>query len=779
MDEHDRIQERGSRFNFVYPDVPSNAIFDDYFSVIDSSDSLVNHLNRKSVCVITRKSTCRSMKLKPIVLDENRVLYVGYPILTTGVSLKDYNLTINDLPQHDTVIEMLFLLEGMKRSMTESEEYIHSLTQLNNQLKQYNRRYKQTEKVSLTGSWYWDFSKSKAEWSEVCCEIYGIPVTDNMHSIDEWMEYVHPEDLPAVKKKVELAHLRRKNLDFVMRIITDDGTLKIIHHIAVQDFDKTGNVIGVFGTVRDITSAYKSSQALTTINHNLERYKAAIDSSSIVCIMDANGTITHVNDRFCEVSKYDRSELIYNNINEFEFGCHSDDEMQEMWDLVSEGKIWKGEIKNKNKEGNCYWVDSTTIPFMNENGKVWQYITIQHDITIRKKAEEEIRAVNVELQEYKNAVDSVAIVSIANAEGKITHVNDLYCRTSKYMKSELIGKDFVELYAESLSPSVLQAIWLTISSGKTWKGEVMKLAKDRTPYWVESNLIPFTNEQGKLSQFISICHNVTDRKKAEENVINLNSQLEQRVRERTRQLEQKNDELESFVYTVSHDLRSPLRMINSYATLISESSNHLLHQVQLEMLQNIKRYSSGMNNIISDLLNLARIGGQALIKQEIQMNSLVEDCVQELKLQLPDMRAEICIGDLGKIFGDLGSVKLAITNLISNAIKYSSKTAHPKIEIFRIDTSNNFKVYGIKDNGVGFDSNNASRLFKPFQRLHSKEEFEGTGIGLSIVYSVISKHGGSIWAKSKEHEGATFYFTFDEPASDSMLNDIISMKTKS
>ena len=105
------------------------------------------------------------MKLKPIVLDENRVLYVGYPILTTGVSLKDYNLTINDLPQHDTVIEMLFLLEGMKRSMTESEEYIHSLTQLNNQLKQYNRRYKQTEKVSLTGSWYWDFSKSKAELS--------------------------------------------------------------------------------------------------------------------------------------------------------------------------------------------------------------------------------------------------------------------------------------------------------------------------------------------------------------------------------------------------------------------------------------------------------------------------------------------------------------------------------------------------------------------------------------------------------------------------------------
>ena len=146
LDEHDRIQERGSRFNFVYPDVPSNAIFDDYFSVIDSSDSLVNHLNRKSVCVITRKSTCRSMKLKPIVLDENRVLYVGYPILTTGVSLKDYNLTINDLPQHDTVIEMLFLLEGMKRSMTESEEYIHSLTQLNNQLKQYNRRYKHKRK---------------------------------------------------------------------------------------------------------------------------------------------------------------------------------------------------------------------------------------------------------------------------------------------------------------------------------------------------------------------------------------------------------------------------------------------------------------------------------------------------------------------------------------------------------------------------------------------------------------------------------------------------------
>jgi PAS domain S-box-containing protein len=406
------------------------------------------------------------------------------------------------------------------------------------------------------------------------------------------------------------------------------------------------------------------------------------------------------------------------------------------------------------------------IPFVDDTtGKPWQYISIRHDITDRKLAEQRILSVNTELERYKNAVDEVALVSITNSQGIITHVNDLYCQTSKYTREELVGANFMVLNSACHTEEFLQQIWATVSSGKTWKGEVMKMAKDGMPYWVDSNVIPFMYEQGQMWQFASISYDITDRKKAEEKILMMNTQLELRVKERTKQLEQKNNELESFVYTVSHDLRSPLRMINSYATLLAEAAGATLPDMHVQMLKNIKQYSADMNLIITDLLNLARIGSQPLVKQRVSLNSIAEACVHELKNETGANNAHVIIGDLGETEGDKGLLRQVFTNLISNALKYSTKVAEPRIEISRVVSGNNQVVYFVKDNGAGFDPENASRLFKPFQRMHTKEEFDGTGVGLFIVHTIITKHGGSIWAVSKENEGATFYFTLDENSS--------------
>lgn len=766
LDSTDCFVETGSGFNKLLPGVTKGAGFYDFFAVKDSADSITHQVNRRTVCVITKLADNLAMKVNPIPLNESTTLYVGYPVLTAGRSLKNYNLTINDLPQHDYMVEFLFMLEGMKRSMLESEQHIQSLATANKQLRQNNARFLQTEKVSLTGSWYWRFEEETAEWSEVCCQIYCLPESENRHSFSDWLSFIYPEDLPAIQQKINQAERNKTNIDFTCRIVTKCGQVKHVHQHSAYDFDAAGNAVGVFGTVKDVTDEVLASESIVAANKELERYQKAIDSSAIVSIANSKGIITHANDRFCELSKYTREELVGKDHRVINSGHHSKDFMRDMWKTIASGQIWKGEVRNRAKDGTYYWVDSVVIPFIDDTtGKPWQYISIRHDITARKLAEQKLLSVNTELEYYKKAMDAVALVSITNAQGIITHVNDLFCQKLKYSREELVGGSFMEIHSVCHTPEFLQKVWATVSSGQNWKGEVIKLAKDGTSYWFDCNLIPFMDEQGLMWQFASVSYDITDRKKAEEKILIMNTELELRVKERTKQLEQKNNELESFVYTVSHDLRSPLRMINSYATLVTEALGGKIPDTHVQMLKNIKQYSAGMNSIITDLLNLARIGSQPLVKQRVSLASIAEACVQELKNETGATKAHIVIGDLGETDGDIGLLKLALTNLISNALKYSAKVAEPQIEISRLVSGNNQVVYYVKDNGAGFNSDNASRLFKPFQRMHSKEEFEGTGVGLTIVHTIVTKHGGNIWAVSKENEGATFYFTLDENSS--------------
>lgn len=637
LDEQNKIIKAGNGFFKVFPDIQPGAQFYNFFAVTDSADSLTQKVNKKAVCVVKHRPLGLSMKVNPISLQQNHVLYVGYPILTSGTSLRNYNLTINDLPQHDSIIEFLFILEGMKRSMSESEQYIQSLSTLNSKLKKNNKRFLQAQSVGKVGSWYWDLKEEAAEWSEMCCEIYCLPLTDNRHSYNEWLSFIHPEDLPIVKQQLEDAQLSKSSLELTCRIITRCGQLKYVQQNSAYDVDSNGQVIGIYGSVKDVTEQHEANCSLLAANKELERYKNAIDNSAIVSVTNARGVITHVNQRFCEVSKYSRNELIGKDHRLINSGHHTTDFIGEMWRTIKAGNIWKGEIKNKAKDGSFYWVESVIVPFLEESGKPWQYISIRHEITERKLAEQRIE---------------------------------------------------------------------------------------------------FANRQ-----------------------------LERKVRERTRELEQKNDELESFVYTVSHDLRSPLRMINSYATLVAEKSGGLLSPTHSEMLKNIKEYSVRMNSIITDLLNLSRIGSQPLQKQKFSLNDLVEVVVKEIKQEFTTNCAEVSLMNLGDLEADKGLLKQVFTNLISNAFKYTSKVNHAKIEVGKIVSGENQVVFFIKDNGAGFDAENAARLFKPFQRMHSKEEFDGNGVGLSIVHSIITKHGGRIWADSHKNEGATFYFTLNDSSS--------------
>lgn len=244
-------------------------------------------------------------------------------------------------------------------------------------------------------------------------------------------------------------------------------------------------------------------------------------------------------------------------------------------------------------------------------------------------------------------------------------------------------------------------------------------------------------------------------KKAREVEI-LNKQMERNLEA----LEVANKELEAFTYSVSHDLRSPLRAIHGYTKIISEDYGDKIDKEGKELMEGVMRNAIKMGQLIDDLLAFSRIGKKELQKEEIDMKALAETVLKDLTASLPEFHAKIEILDLQKAVADQNLMTLVFTNLMSNAIKYSSSTKDPQITIGSKGQGNE-TIYYFKDNGVGFDMRYYDKLFGVFQRLHSAQEFEGTGVGLALVKRIIIRHGGRIWAEAKPGEGATFYFTLN------------------
>lgn len=439
--------------------------------------------------------------------------------------------------------------------------------------------------------------------------------------------------------------------------------------------------------------------------------------------------------------------------------------------LLEKG-AWAGEIRHRKKDGSLFWVLLSATLSRDEQGNIDEYICIARDISVQKQLEEEQKqiAANVEklaqqrleeslkeIADYKYALNRSSIVAITDEKGIITYANDNFCKVSQYSFNELVGSKHSIVNSGYHPQEFFKHMWQTIGDGKVWKGEVRNQRKDGSFYWVNTTIVPFINKEGRPYQYLAIRTDITEKKNAEDELNRLNEELEQRVLNRTQQLEAVNKELEAFSYSVSHDLRSPLRAVSGYAKILLEDYEQSLDEEGRRLLGRVIHNAGMMGQLIDDLLRFSRLGRKGLAITGVNMQQLVKDCIAEI-LVVHGAEYNIQAGNIYSCMGDESLLKQVWLNLLSNAVKYSGKNPHPCVTIgSRLETGK--IIYYVTDNGVGFDMQYAHKLFNIFQRLHRNDEFEGTGVGLALVKKIINKHDGDVWAEAALGKGATFYFS--------------------
>jgi PAS domain S-box-containing protein len=432
------------------------------------------------------------------------------------------------------------------------------------------------------------------------------------------------------------------------------------------------------------------------------------------------------------------------------------DEEPQVIEKVKRGQTAHFETIRIRKDGRPIEVSLTISPIQNAKGETVGVSSIARDITERKRAQEALERHASVLREQAQMLD-LANVMARDLDSRIILWNSGMEKMYGWTKDEALGKNAHDLLRTHF-PEPLDSILVALHRDGRWEGELAHFDKRGRRLAVASQWVLHTDAQGKPAAILEVNNDITERKRAEEEVRRMNIELEQRVQARTAQLTAANQELEAFTYSVAHDLRAPLRHIDAFSRILSDDFASSLPPEARRYLENIRNGSRNMSQLVDDLLNLARVGRQELRCKPIPLGGLVNEVIADLKRETEGRQIEWHIRQLPTVECDPGLMKQVFANLLSNAVKYTRPRQKSVIEVGSGKANGGNAVF-VRDNGVGFNMKYVDKLFGVFQRLHRAEEFEGTGVGLATVDRILRKHGGSIWAESGVNQGATFYFT--------------------
>ena len=382
---------------------------------------------------------------------------------------------------------------------------------------------------------------------------------------------------------------------------------------------------------------------------------------------------------------------------------------------------------------------------------------LETELRERRRAEEELSRARIQLDSIINSIADPVFVK--DRDHRWILLNDAYCRFMGHRRDELIGRSDYDFFPPEEAEVFWQKDELVFETGKENINEENFTDASNTPHIIATKKALYTDAMGQ-KYIVGVIRDVTDQKKFEETLKKFNEELERRVSERTSALVRANRDLESFTYSVSHDLRAPLRAIDGFSSILMTESAGMLRESEIGLLAKIRKNTQQMGNLIDDLLNFSRIGRKELNKAVTSPSEIVRSALDQLRAERKGRDVRITLGDLPDCSADPTLLHQVYYNLLSNSLKFTRN-----IEPVLIDIGSVYRdgktVYFVKDNGIGFDMRYSDVIFKPFQQLHNTPDYEGTGVGLAIVHRIISRHGGRIWPESEPGRGSTFFFTLE------------------
>jgi PAS domain S-box-containing protein len=523
-------------------------------------------------------------------------------------------------------------------------------------------------------------------------------------------------------------------------------------------------------------------RSLSTQQPDQENYWLLIESLEdyAFIMLDSEGRITSLNKGAEKITGYTKAEIIGKPTSVFFTASDVEKNVpeQKLQRAEQEGRF-EEEGYRARKDGTLFWASIVTSILRDESGTMVGYGKVIRDLTHRREAEmarlnaeleAQLQKTQTEMRDYKHALDEAAIVAITDQKGIIKHVNNNFCKISKYTREELLGHDHRIINSGYHSKDYIRNLWVTIANGRIWRGELKNRAKDGSFYWVDTTIVPFLNEKGKPYQYLAIRADITQRKQAEEQIQRINEELEKKVKERTYELtealerEKALNEMKSrFVSTASHEFRTPLSAVLSSVNLLEHYKAPEQEEKRQKHIERIKSSVKNLTAILDDFLSLEKLEqGKVEAKTvHFNLNEFIKDAIEEMegmwKKKGQKIQAEF--KGVAEICQDKKILRNVLLNLLSNAIKYSPEGKEIQITV---GTRAQQVVIAVKDEGIGIPEEAQKELFTKFFRASNAVNIQGTGLGLNIVKKYVELLDGTIYFVSTVNEGTTFTIEFPQ-----------------
>ncbi len=602
------------------------------------------------------------------------------------------------------------------------------------------------------GTWDWDITGKRIVLDPYAAQLVGCQPNEYDGTQRAFFRFIHPEDKQRVSQAAREAAQSGSTYSLEFRVMWPDGSLHWLSsrgRLFKEEARFAGRMIGVS---LDITERKKAEEALRLSEEKFAKAFRASPTSIMISSLN-DGRYIEVNDTFLQLTGYRRDEVIGRTSVEMNVWTMPEERERFIQEITKQGAVRDFEARYRKKSGDL-GVILLSAEIIDLYGEAC-LLAAGADITERKKAEEEVLVLARFPQENPKPVlrlSGEGVIVYANPASQMI-LDDWGCA-----EGECAPDFYCTIVAEALHSASRQNLELLV------QGRVFAFT-----------VTPIT-EAGYVNLY---GEDITERKRAELDIRKLNEELEQRVSERTAQLadanrhlqnevnerrraEQEieiiNRELEAFSYSVSHDLRAPLRSIDGFSQALLEDYGERLDGAAKEYLGRVRSASQRMGLLIDDMLNLSRITRSEMRRDAVDLSAMAAEIADELHKQQPARQVEFVISENLVESADARLLHIALQNLLGNAWKFTERCPAARIEFGRL-ANNGQAAYFVRDNGAGFDMAYAHKLFGAFQRLHSMSEFSGTGVGLATVQRIIHRHGGRIWAEGEVGNGATFYFT--------------------